>query len=148
MKRRIVPDLRSIWTNADTIFTSVQRSSSTSPNYPTVDWSSVNKRFLSNLPTPTPQPIYSCSQDPKFYEQKVFHEAGGTTQTMAASFMTRNPFGSLPGFVTNQGVIAVPQDNSFHGYTWIEKEGWVLDAKFSRQKKIMRRKKKIKKKKK
>ena len=39
---------------------------------------------------------------------------------------------------TNHGVTAVPRDNTFHGYTWIEKEGWVLDAMFSLQKKNMR----------
>ena len=139
MKSRICPKLRSIWTNAITIITPVQRSSTTtSPTYPKVDWSSVNKRFLSNLPTPAPQPILGCSQDQKFYEKKVFWEAGGTSQTIPAAFFTTNPFGSLPGFRTNMGVIAVPEDNIFHGYTWVEKDGWILNARFSSKSKKRR----------
>ena len=36
--------------------------------YPTIDWSKVNKRFVSNIPEPKAFPVQGCSQDPQFYE--------------------------------------------------------------------------------
>ena len=146
MKRRICPELRTIWTNVSAILSPSQKSTTTSSQYPCVDWTVVNKRFISNIPSPSPQPVHSCSQDEAIYHDKTYFEAGGTRQVVKATFTKPNPFGTIPGYLTNQGVIAVPLDNSFHGYTWIEKEGWVLDAKYPLQKKMMRRMKRTKKK--
>ena len=37
-------------------------------------------------------------------------------------------FGSLPGYRTIFGVVNVPTSQVFHGYSWLENEGWVLHA--------------------
>ena len=77
--------------------------------YPEVKWSLV--KFKPVLPHPESCPLYSCSQDPSFYEDHItgclnpcFKNARIQTK-----FLQRNPFGSLPGFVTNLGVVAVPE---------------------------------------
>ena len=146
MRRRICPVLRTIWDNVATIvspLSNIKRSPISC--HPTVDWQAVNKRFLSNIPSPTQCPILSCSEDEAVYNDKTYFEAGGTRQVVKATFGKPNPFGTIPGYQTNHGVIPVPQDNLFHGYTWVEKEGWVLLSKFPSQKKPMRRRRIMKK---
>ena len=73
-------------------------------SYPDVKWNLV--KFKPVLPTPESCPIYSCSQDPDFYEN---YTADPDSGIIANKFYERHPFGCLPGFVTNLGVVAVPK---------------------------------------
>ena len=128
--KKICPELLPIWSNAATIVSPVISSNrSTTSYFPTVDWRSVNKRFLSNIPLPSSLPIYGCSINPKF----------------TGDF----PFGSELGFLTDAGPVNIPKD-VFHGYTYKPGQGWLLHAEFprrsqppekekSRTKRIMRR---------
>ena len=80
--------------------------------FPHVRWSDV--RFKPALPTPESCPIYSCSQDPGFYKEKKEYRNGSIIPTCTDSDFQRlacyngQPFGSLPGYKTNLGVVAVP----------------------------------------
>ena len=71
--------------------------------YPEVKWNFV--KFKPVLPNPESCPIYSCSQDPDFYENYADPDSGRTGN----KFVERHPFGSHPGFVTTLGVVAVPE---------------------------------------
>ena len=120
-------------------------------HYPTVDWSSVNKRFLSNIPVPTPQPCHGCSEDPAFYETVYERTDYGHRQNMGSKFSKPNPFGVVSGYITDAGVIAVPNE-VFHGHVYQDGVGFVLHAEFegkkvekmTQKKKLMRRKMKKK----
>ena len=59
LMKMVHPLLRSIWTNCASIVSPVTPTNCVSYNsiYPSVDWKVVNKRFLSNVPTPT---FYLC----------------------------------------------------------------------------------------
>ena len=35
-----------------------------------MDWNKVNSRHIANVPAPTPQPVYGCSSDPAFYQDR------------------------------------------------------------------------------
>ena len=72
-------------------------------SYPEVKWNWV--KFKPVLPNPESCPIYSCSQDPDFYENYADPDSG----IIANKFAKRHPFGSRPGFVTTLGVVAVPK---------------------------------------
>ena len=71
--------------------------------YPEVKWNLV--KFKPVLPTPESCPLYSCSQDPDFYENYADPDTGMT----ANKFAKRHPFGSRPGYVTTLGVVTVPK---------------------------------------
>ena len=68
--KRICPELMDIWDNAATIVTPAATNSRQSHTctFPRVDWQSVNKRFLTNIPSPVPLPMFGCSADPADYE--------------------------------------------------------------------------------
>ena len=69
IRKKVDPELRTLWINAASIISPITSTEmSANLSYPTVDWSTVNKRFISNIPTPSLQPIFGCSEDPKFYE--------------------------------------------------------------------------------
>lgn len=110
----------SICKNAPTILPPVSitrqniRSIATPP-YPTVDFKSVNKRFLSNVPSPTYLPIHGCFEDADAYDTKHKRD--------------KFPFGFALGFLTNAGPITV-SDHVFHGYKYKAGEGWILNAQF------------------
>ena len=81
---------------------------------PRVDFSKVKPHLHRNLPKPTDYPVHSCSQDPKFYTEcfssdshNMYYACGSTP--CKPKFDTTFPFGSLPGFETNLGIVAVPQ---------------------------------------
>ena len=81
---------------------------------PRVDFSKVKPHLHRNLPKPTDHPVHSCSQDPKFYAEcfrsdshNIYYACGSTP--CKPKFDTTFPFGSLPGFETNLGIVAVPQ---------------------------------------
>ena len=96
--------------------------------YPEVKWNLV--KFKPVLPHPESCPLYSCSQDPSFYEDNItgclnprFKNARIQTK-----FLQRNPFGSLPGFVTNLGVVAVPE-TPVGGYVYCpDAKRWMIHA--------------------
>ena len=101
------------------------------PPYPQVDWTNVNKRFLGNIPNPTFFPIHGCSNDPSHYQLTcVSHD-----HYIPAEFDCPCPFGQDYGYLTEGGVIAVP-DQVHHGYVWSVSDSgvgqWVLSVK-SRQ---------------
>ena len=77
--------------------------------YPEVKWSLV--KFKPVLPHPESCPLYSCSQDPSFYEDHIIGCVNPSFKDSAiqTKFLQKIPFGSLPGFVTNLGVVAVPE---------------------------------------
>ena len=129
MKKGICPDLLSIWTNATTILSPVQRSTPSSVNYPTVDWSIVNKRFLSNIPAPVQIPIHGCFENAEGYETIYERTDYGTPMNMGSKFTQEYPFGSALGFYTDAGPIGVP-DHIFHGYKYEAAHGWILHAQF------------------
>ena len=120
-----VPKLfRSIWQNCDKIFCQapVPGPAKASPvRTPTIEWSKVNQRAISNLPIPQGYPVLGCSQDPKFYESKEWCSSN-------------YPFGSKKGFLTNLGVVDVPGANDVvHGYVYDNYWGWILHAGYAEQ---------------
>ena len=106
--------------------------------YPTLDWSKVNKRFISNIPPPTLLPVHSCSPDPEFYEWKEKKHPGNEIEKIPSQFeridyylkkgwsnaAQGNVFGGKWGYETSQGNIAV-SNISHHGYIW-DNGSWIL----------------------
>ena len=72
---------------------------------PKVDFSKVKPHLHQKLPKPSTCPVYGCSQDPKFYTERI--QALGHKPKFNAPNGT--PFGSIPGFKTNMGIVPVPQ---------------------------------------
>ena len=114
-KRRlklINPHLRTMWTNSADIVAPVISSSGTDLKLPVIDFSKVNRRFLENVPKPNLFPILGCSQYPDIKE---------TTDPFA-------PYGHKPGYMTDHGIIAIPDNLVVHGYVWNKEVGWILHA--------------------
>ena len=115
--------------------------------YPKVDWTKVNKRLISSIPDPTPQAVHGVHQDPAFYESKEVlkpHVPGTYPKrhTMLAPprFKEKNPFGSLPGYLTDAGVIH-PDSNTdpVYGYVWSAPLAkYILHAEFDVEDKKMK----------
>ena len=92
-------------------------------SYPEVKWNWV--KFKPVLPNPESCPLYSCSQDPEFYETYIADPDSGRK---ANKFIERHPFGCLPGFVTNLGVVAVPKA-PVGGYVYCShSKRWLIHA--------------------
>ena len=87
--------------------------------YPQVDFNHLNSHFIKNIPKPESHPMYGCSNDPEFYD-KGNH---GKRPTFFNSF----PFGAKPGYDTNLGIVAVP-DQPIFGYIWTENHGFKIHA--------------------
>ena len=88
--------------------------------YPEVKWNLV--KFKPVLPHPETCPLYSCSQDPSFYEDHILPGCS------LSQFVQKNPFGSRPGFVTNLGVVAVPEA-PIGGYVYCpDARRWLIHA--------------------
>ena len=69
---------------------------------PRIDFSKVKPHLHRNLPKPTLCPVNGCSEDSTLYTRLlVAHPDSG---------LSRFPFGYLPGFQTNLGIVPVPQD--------------------------------------
>ena len=90
MMRKVHPELRRMWTHATALVSPMPKQCPPSP-MPTVDWTKVNKRFLTNIPSPTLIPVQSCSEDAQFYEAKV--DSFG--MRCGSSFHKTNPFGEV-----------------------------------------------------
>ena len=132
-KKKICPELLSIWSNAATIVSPVISSyRSTTSYFPTDDWKSVNKRFLSNIPLPSSLPIYGCSINPDDYEDVYERNDYGGLMNKGSKFTGDFPFGSELGFLTDAGPVNVPKD-VFQGYTYKPGQGWLLHAEFPRR---------------
>ena len=132
-RKMICRELFSIWSHAATIVTPANNSvQSVTNSYPTVDWRSVNKRFLTNIPSPVPLPVLGCSQDPADYEDVYQQSDYGGLHNMGSNFTRDFPFGSELGFPTDAGPVNVPKD-VFHGYTYQPGQGWLLHAEFPRR---------------
>ena len=115
MRRLVHPDLYNIWYYSGQIASppDVKSKPVSVPPYPQVDWTNVNKRFLGNIPNPSFFPIHGCSEDPSHYELTyVSHN-----NFIPAEFERPCPFGQAYGYMTERGVIAVP-DRVHHGYVW------------------------------
>ena len=124
----IIPEvLRSMWESAESLWVESEEVRVTVPDpYPTLDWSKVNKRFISNIPSPTMIPKHGCSIDPAFYEYTSRFITGNAENTKPKFQTERYPFGSEYGYRTNLGIISV-SSTVHHGYVWNE-DCWTLHA--------------------
>ena len=126
LTKMIHPELQCLWKHSSQLFTGqIIQSESSSPSVPKVDWEKVNKRFISNIPEPSAQPVYGCSPDPDFYEHghvRRCQPSGAVTWEIKWSKhkSSKTPFGTKLGYLTNAGVISPDSNNSqvIHGYTW------------------------------
>ena len=93
--------------------------------YPTVDWTQV--RFKPSLPDPKHHPICSASQNPEVY--KIKPDGWGQSST----FTNPEPFGTLPGYRTTEGVVSVPSQPQ-SGYVYCPVQNiWLISASPSRR---------------
>ena len=100
--------------------------------FPHVRWNDV--RFKPALPVPESCPVNSCSKDPEFYQEKREYRNGSVIPTVTEPEFLRKardngrPFGSLPGYKTNLGVVAVPT-TPVGGYVYCpDARKWVIFA--------------------
>ena len=95
---------------------------------PHVNWMRLNTNMYRNLPVPSPCPIHGCAEDPKLYTATKDVFARGRLVDTKPVFESAAPFGSLYGFHTSMGVVAVP-DIPIHGYLCCPESGiWVISA--------------------
>ena len=92
--------------------------------YPEVDWSSVNSRFLLNIPCPSEFPVHRCSKDPDLYK---IEWRGNQIGNKSQFSFEPNPFGCDLGYNTSEGIVQVPT-SPFHGYVW-KNHGWIFHSK-------------------
>ena len=89
---------------------------------PIVNWARLNSFQHKNLPQPDRFPVLGCSLDAKLYE------VSDAQYSPIKWGIGPHPFGSLHGFYTNMGVVAVP-DQTLHGYRCCPGTGaWEIDA--------------------
>jgi len=95
---------------------------------PVVNWNRLNTKQKRNLPTPVRCSLLGCAQDPDFYSKtKDVHACGRRVDTKPV-FECAAPFGSLYGFWTSKGVVALP-DMPVHGYICCQETGdWIIAA--------------------
>ena len=142
-KSRVIPsELSMLWSHSTEIFQERQVSPPQAELTPRVNWAKVNRGALKSFPKPSWQPVLSVSPSPSFYEKSCdcpatiikHYRHGGVREPNFCScptqFTAPNPFGELPGFVTNLGVIPVP-DTPIHGHIWDQASlDWILHAEF------------------
>ena len=131
-KSHIIPSkLSMLWSHSMEIFQERQ----VTP--PQANWGAMR-----SFPKLSWQPIHLVSPSPSFYEKScnclatiIKHYChGGVREPNVCSCLTQftaqNPFGELPGFITNLGVIPVP-DTPIHGHIWDQASlDWILHAEF------------------
>ena len=97
--------------------------------FPHVRWNEV--RFKPALPNPELCPVYSCSKDPEFYQEKREYRNGSVIPTVTEPEFLRKdrpPFGTLRGYKTSLGVVAVPT-TPVGGYVYCpDARKWVIFA--------------------
>ena len=139
--KKVHPELVAIWTNAATIVSPATYYMQSATSYfPNVDWKSVNKRFLSNIPVPSSLPIYGCSINPDDYEDVYERSDYGGLMNKGSRFTGDFPFGSELGFVTDAGAISVSEE-VFHGYVYKVGQGWILHAEFPQRSQLPKKEK-------
>ena len=91
--------------------------------YSVVDWANV--RLKPALPNPVAFPVLSASKDPRLYQMRK----GLYNTTNPSKFSSHeNPFGTLPGYKTTQGVVQV-LELPVQGYLYCPKtRSWLLHA--------------------
>ena len=133
LKKVLHPDLITMWQHCSQLCAEpdVSPATPTPSPYPRVDWSRVNQRMLANLPKPERFPVHGCAQDESFFVKRQVTVAHDSVRFWspyeeAGSY----PYGSLPGFLTQDGVIAPGgHGENVHGYVWSpDYQGWVLQA--------------------
>lgn len=148
-KFSIVPyEFASMWRSLPNLYTEKETSIQEIIR-PRVAWHKVNPGALQRFPRPDMFPIMSVSPRPSFYGKScncatnLVSELGTsvlrTVQMLErrlppqlclcpTEFEKENPFGSLPGFKTNLGVVPIP-DTPLFGHVWDhEASTWVLHA--------------------
>ena len=110
-----------------------------SPSFPParVQWSSLNTNYLRNMPKPEAFPVQSCSMEPSLYAVIISKTPRDNVNigcrrpvitTTVSSFDKPDPFGTLYGFMTDVGVLPVPE-MPVHGYSCDPHTGaWVILA--------------------
>ena len=94
--------------------------------FPHVRWFDV--KFKPALPAPERCPVYSCSPDPAFYVEKSSPLYNGTDNFGSLARQYGHSFGTLAGYKTNLGVVAVPT-TPVGGYVYCpEVKKWVIHA--------------------
>jgi len=94
--------------------------------FPHVRWNDV--KFKPALPNPEPCPVHSCSPDPAFYVEDSSPLYNGTRNFGSLARQYGGSFGTLPGYKTNLGVVAVPT-TPVGGYVYCpDVKKWVLYA--------------------
>ena len=136
LSEEIEPEFRSIWThsNVGDLFVPSHgglTSADPLPSLPTINLNDINKNMLKRIDVVN-FPILGCSNDPKFYTEKVILDTvdfyTGRHNTLPNSHWKTEPFGSLPGVLTDVGPVALP-DEAFYGHTWSGKS-WIVKAEF------------------
>ena len=115
---------------------STQTSTTTTPapivRYKSIDFSKVNIRSIANIPKPEKFALYGPSMDPDFYREPYrLDKYGNKDLTLPSHYHNcGGRHGSLYGYLTDEGIVPVP-DQPVHGYTWDHRYGsWVLHATF------------------
>ena len=94
--------------------------------FPHVRWNNV--RFKPALPNPEACPVHSCSPDPVFYVDRNSPSFQCNSNFDYLASQNGRPFGALPGFKTNLGVVAIPSI-PVGGYVYCpEVKKWVIFA--------------------
>ena len=129
-----VPDcFRTLWDNGNVLEPDEKPVTRVELPRVSVDWTRVNRRFLSNIPTPIKYPVHGCSSDPEFYntieERKYFGLNSFQSTFHKCKFEKEQyPFGYAYGIYTDIGVIDV-SDVIVHGHKWSpDEERWLLHA--------------------
>lgn len=93
---------------------------------PHVRWNDI--RFKPALPNPEQCPILSCSPDPEFYVDRDSPLFKCNYNFNYGVSQNGKPFGALPGYTTNLGVVPVPS-TPVGGYVFCpDAKKWVLFA--------------------
>ena len=134
-------DFQQMWRNVDDLFVQKPNDSSsdcttTTPapivRYKSIDFSKVNIRSIANIPKPEKFALYGPSMDPDFYREPYrLDKYGNKDLTLPSHYHNcGGRHGSLYGYLTDHGIVPVP-DQPVHGYTWDHRYGsWVLHATF------------------
>ena len=134
-------EFQTMWRNVDDLF--VQKPDDSSSNcttatpapvvrYKSIDFSKVNIRSIANIPKPEKFALYGPSMDPDFYREPYrLDKYGNKDLTLPSHYHNcGGRHGSLYGYLTDHGIVPVP-DQPVHGYTWDHRYGsWVLHATF------------------
>ena len=145
-KFKVVPfEFASVWRNLPAIFSDVESPTNTNAedSLPIIVMEKVNAGAIKRFPTPSKFPVMSASQDESFYEKPCDHSQfriNYNTYNLEphpcdclANFEKPNPFGSLPGYETNLGVVRVPS-TPLYGYVWdTASSNWLLHAEVPQQ---------------